>query len=186
MGHRQRTGRFNVLVWPHAAAVLRLAKILAHDQSAADDLAQETLLKAFRSLDSLRDESKVKPWLMSILRHAHTDRIRREGDHTVSLDCIEFDIAAQTEPNMPDPASYQDPGEIIERLGDQEIITALRDLPKEIRWTLLLVDVEGLGEAQAADALSIPVGTVKSRLSRGRRMLRERLVPSAPRLHLAV
>lgn len=178
--------RFNAVVWPHAAAVLRLARILVQEDSAAEDLAQETLLKAFRSLENLREDTKVKPWLMSILRHAHIDRARRDAHDSLSLDALELEVPAQASADESTFSIGVNPDVMIERLGDQEVIAALRGLPKDIRWTLLLVDVEGMLEHEAAEALSVPAGTIKSRLFRGRRILREVLVPAARRLHLAV
>jgi RNA polymerase sigma-70 factor (ECF subfamily) len=186
MRRGQQHKRFDAVVWPHAVAVLRLAKLLVHDDSVADDLAQETLLKAFRSLEGLRDDSKAKPWLMSILRHAHTDRLRHEQGQALSLDALEVDVATNTEPDPLHMTPGVDPDVLIERLGDQEVIAALRGLPRDIRWTLLLVDVEGMQEDEAAEVLIVPLGTIKSRLFRGRRMLREVLVPAARRLHLAI
>lgn len=186
MGLGERTNRFNTLVWPHAAAVLRVANLLVHDGPAADDLVQETLLKAFRSLDGLRDESKVRPWLMSILRHSHTDWMRCRCAHAMSLERIGFEVVAKSKSGILDPGSYPSPDALMDRFGDREIITALREAPKDIRWTLLLVDVEGLQEDEASEALSVPVGTIKSRLFRGRRMLRESLLPAARQFHLAV
>jgi RNA polymerase sigma-70 factor (ECF subfamily) len=73
------------------------------------------------------------------------------------------------------------PEEMLEAFSDREIIAALQRLPEEIRWTLLLVDVQGMDHANAAEVLDVPVGTVKSRAHRGRNMLREILRPMAAR-----
>ena len=78
-----------------------------------------------------------------------------------------------------------DPQAALEGFSDQEVIDALQALPAEIRWTLLLLDVEGLSIQEAAGVLEIPTGTIKSRAHRGRAMLREKLLPMAAKLKWA-
>jgi RNA polymerase sigma-70 factor (ECF subfamily) len=80
--------------------------------------------------------------------------------------------------------AWDDPHALLQRFSDRHMIQALQCLPEEIRWTLLLVDVEGIDHAEAAAILGVPVGTVKSRAHRGRRMLREALLPLAKELRL--
>ena len=170
--------RFQTYIWPHAAAVLRTARILTRNDTEADDLAQETMLKAFRHLDQLVDPTGAKQWLMTILRNTRMDRVRGELKHAkeVSLDAMLE--APPAEPAALDD-SWGDPRATLEAFSDQQIIDALKKLPEDIRWTLLLVDVEGLDQADAATVLGVPVGTVKSRSHRGRAMLREALAPLA-------
>ena len=180
------TQRFYDLVWPHLPAVLRLAGILTGDANDAEDLAQETMLKAFRALDQFQDGTDAKRWLTTILRNARIDRLRstaRQAEHEVSLDQMELDPAAAGEANDSSPAFEpgDDPQQILGAFSDQEMIDALQRLPEEIRWTLLLVDVEGLNQEDAAGLLDVPLGTIKSRAHRGRAMLRKTLTPMAPR-----
>jgi RNA polymerase sigma-70 factor (ECF subfamily) len=167
-----RTNRFYAELWPHRAAVLRTARFLTHNDADAEDLAQEAMLKAFDAIDSLTRNSNPKAWLLTILRHAYVDRLRK-GREEVSLQELDVDPAA--------PEGYVDtwgdPARTLAEFSDQQIIDALRTLPREICWTLLLVDVEGLDDREAAEAMKIPAGTVKSRLHRGRKMLREALAP---------
>ena len=173
--------RFDRLVWPHMATVLRTAQCLARSDAAAEDLAQDTMIKAFKSLDALRDDACVKAWLLTILRRAHIDLARSPELATQSLDGMNFDPAA---PDATDGAAgtagngaWDKPDELLETFSDQQMIVALKELPREIRWTLLLVDVEGLDHCEAAYVLEVPVGTVKSRLHRGRAMLHAALRP---------
>jgi RNA polymerase sigma-70 factor, ECF subfamily len=145
--------------------------VLARHHQEAEDLVQETLLKAFRSIDSFRRGTSPKAWLMTILRNAHVDRVRqRAGKNALSLDSLEVDLAAEDEEA---PSQDVELDALIERLGDEQLIAALRDLPPEISWTVLLVDVEGMTYPEAAEVLEVPVGTAKSRVFRGRAMLRE-------------
>lgn len=176
-----RAARFYELVWPHAATVLRVARMLTHSHADAEDLSQEAMLKAFRAIESLHDPKDARPWLLAILRHCHIDRTRRRKP-TVSCDALKIDFPAPAEPDL---VHGTDAEALLESFSNEEMVGALRRLPSDIRWTLLLVDVEGLSEADAARVLSVPTGTIKSRLHRGRRMLFELLRPLAARLRLA-
>jgi RNA polymerase sigma-70 factor, ECF subfamily len=178
----ERKAQFYRLVWPHAAAVLRVARVLTHRDADAEDLSQETMLKAFNALESLREGANVKPWLMSILRHCHIDRTRASKP-MLSYDDAELDVAAPPEPQ---PAPGHDIESLLESFSDGQVIAALRQLPEPIRWTLLLADVEGLDDGEVAALLNVPAGTIKSRLHRGRRMLYQSLLPLAKTLRLAV
>src|SRR4051812_25355090 len=171
-----RRRRFEDTVWPHLTAVVRVARLLVASPADAEDLAQETMLKALRSIDTLRDDADAKPWLLAILRNARIDRLRREGrsDGTLSLNQLEVEPADGREPADED---WQKPEEILNAFYDAQIIRAVQELPEEIRLTLLLVDVEQLDHREAAEILDVPVGTIKSRTHRGRAMLRERLAP---------
>jgi RNA polymerase sigma-70 factor (ECF subfamily) len=171
------TKRFYDLVWPHRADVLRLAQFLSHAHDEADDLAQETLLKAFAKIGSFKTDSDAKAWLLTILRNTWVDRVRAKKAHPEkSLDDLPVEQAAvQAEPFE----EWSQPEELLNGFSDQEIIDALRQLPEDIRWTLLLVDVQELGQQEAAGILEIPLGTVKSRVHRGHAMVRELLLPLA-------
>lgn len=183
LNDRQASHKFYQLVWPYRAAILRLAQILTGHVAEAEDLAQETLIKAFKAVSTLEEGANVKAWLMRILRNARIDRLR--ADHarnsggasgtTVSLNDLEVDPPD----NRPTNSTWQNPQDLLNAFSDQQMIQALQNLPEEIRWTLLLVDVEGLDHKDAAQLLDVPVGTIKSRTHRGRAMLRDALLPLA-------
>jgi RNA polymerase sigma-70 factor (ECF subfamily) len=178
----EATRRFYDLVWPMLRTVLRTAQILTGSTADADDLAQETLLKAFRSIGQFRDGTDVRAWLLTILRHARIDRLRAAGASAgvVSLDNLGVEPEACDEPEEPDwQALREDPQRALAEFSDHQVIQALQALPDEIRWSLLLVDVEGMGQGEAAEVLGVPLGTIKSRLHRGRAMLRQALLPLA-------
>ena len=180
MAARQsETKAFYRLIWPHRAVILRTAQFLTHNPMDAEDLAQETLIKAFRNLASLRNEATVKAWLLSILRNTHTDRLRVRHDE-VSLDACEFEPVSLGQ--MEEPVSQEelvrDPDVVLDSFSDEQMVRGLRRLPRDIRWTLILVDVEGLSLNEAGEILDVPTGTIKSRLNRGRAMLREKLTSS--------
>jgi RNA polymerase sigma-70 factor, ECF subfamily len=176
--------RFYRLVWPFRADVLRVAKILIGNDSEADDLAQETLLKAFAGIGSFKEGTDVRAWLLRILRNARIDRIRsaaREAG-TISLDAADMDAPGTEQPEPLD--GWEQPQELMNAFSDQQIIDALQKLPEDIRLTLLLVDVQQMDHSEAADILEVPVGTIKSRTHRGRAMLRKALLPKAKELRL--
>lgn len=179
MNHDDATRLFHTHIWPHRAMVLRTARFLARNMTEADDLAQETLVKAFKNIDRFDTQSNCRGWISTILRNTWIDHLRATGRQgaLVSLERQEVDVAdtrsAVAEIDTADPVA------LLEQFSDQAMINALRKLPEEIRWTLLLVDVEGLDHDQAAEILGIPEGTVKSRAHRGRRMLRDHLVSAA-------
>ncbi len=163
-------------VWPLRAIVLRTARYLARDSAEADDLAQETLLKAYRSIATFDVSSHAAAWLTAILRNTRIDhsRANRRESRDISLESHAID--AEDRSPMTAPVDYADAAAILDQLGDEQLIEAMRDLPDDIRWTLLLVNVEQLDHAQAATVMGVPVGTVKSRAHRGREMLRAKLL----------
>jgi RNA polymerase sigma-70 factor (ECF subfamily) len=170
--------RFYRLLWPLAPLVLRTARILTGRDADAEDLAQDTLMKAFRAIDSFQEGTDPKGWLMAILRNTRIDRIRSGASRSrdVSLEQLDFEPAEAT---PVEDVKWQRPQDVLEALGDRDIIDALQNLPEEMRWTLLLVDVEGMDQDSAAGVLDVPTGTIKSRLHRGRAMLRVALEPLA-------
>lgn len=180
---QRQAERFHAIAWPWLADVLRTATILTGKNDAdAHDLAQETMLRAFRGIDGfIGSTADAKRWLLTILRNCRTDRLRTiTGSRPpVSLDAIELDAADEANPSSADDGAWSEPRDLLNRFADAEIIKALNELPEEIRWTLLLADVEGLDGKEVAEILGVPVGTVKSRTSRGRAMLRAALLPLA-------
>lgn len=159
--------------------MLRVARFLCRDRWVADDLAQETLLKAFRALEQTNVQgTNLRWWLLAILRNTWRDRLRaRKAQPSVESLAEEPESEAAGGVEVGDFRT--DPQATIEAFSDQEIIDALNALPEEIRWTLLLVDVERLGVEEAAEILEVPGGTIKSRAHRGRGMLRRALLPLA-------
>ena len=183
----EATRKFHALVWPQLTVVLRIARMLTGDDVEAEDLAQETMLRAFKGIDSFADGTDVKAWLVTILRRTRVDRLRSPATarRMTSLDAAEIEPAEPAHPETTDQdVLWERPGEVLNAFSDQQVIDALQELPEEIRLTLLLIDVEGLDQKDAAEILQVPVGTIKSRLHRGRAMLRSTLLPLAKELRL--
>jgi RNA polymerase sigma-70 factor (ECF subfamily) len=168
--------QFYEVIWPYRSGVLRTAQILVGSVNEAEDLAQETMVKAFRAIDRFQPGTDVKAWLMTILRNTRIDRLRASTrGKTMSLDQLAMEPAQEMSQEHQADFHWETPQEILEGFADRQIIQALQCLPEEVRWTLLLVDVEGMDQQGAATALGVPIGTIKSRAHRGRRMLREAL-----------
>ena len=176
--------RFYRELWPHRAAVLRVARVLSHSDVDADDLAQEAMMRAYRGLGSLAPDTNAKAWLMTILRRVFAERGRSHDSREVSLSALKMDPADEHPGEGEDLAAWGNAEETLAEFGDAQIIATLKTLPDDIRWTLLLVDVQGLNDQEAGEVLGVPTGTVKSRLHRGRRILRERLLPLMRERHI--
>ncbi len=182
MDPQEATKRFYDLIWPQRAAVLRIAQILARNIHEADDLAQETMIKAFKAVDRFQPGTDAKKWLMTILRNARIDRLRilAATARDISLDQLPLEPAEASAPEGGEAVDVlENPQDVLNRFADQDIIDALQCLSEEVRWTLLLVDVEELTHDEVATILDVPVGTIKSRTHRGRAMLRRALLPMA-------
>ena len=139
LDNAEATRRFYDLLWPHRAAVLRTALILTANQAEADDLAQETLLKAFRGIDGFTPGTDAKAWLFTILRRARVDRIRSSAHHgpaTVSLDTLKVDPASH-EPDGGDELDVfhgwqGSADDLLASFSDQQVIRALQALPERL------------------------------------------------------
>jgi len=145
----------------HLDALRRYARILTRNGPEADDLVQGALLRALERQEGFRDGSDLRVWLMSILHNHHIDRLRSDGAATAR------DAAwADLEPGFAPPA-----GEHAARLD--RVRRAVLALPRDQREALHLLAVEGLSVAEAATILSVPAGTVMSRVGRARAALRD-------------
>lgn len=144
---------------PLIPALRRHARALVGDADAADDLVQDCLERALSRWWLRRTGDDPKPWLFTIMRNIHIDQIRQKRRRGVA---VEID-----ESNEPAATAEQDHG-----LGVGDALAALDLLPEEQKASILLVGVEDLSYEEAARVLDVPVGTLMSRLSRGRRRLR--------------
>ncbi len=182
-GRDQALHRFKDEAYPLLPALLRVARILTGDTHRAEDLVQETMLRAVRHIETYQPGTHMKAWLMTILRRAHIDLLRKDSRQpdADSLDALQHDpqATAPASPAHDTHPAWQRPDDLLERIDDPTLIQALRSLPDAMRWVLLLVDVEQLSVSDAAAALEVPPGTIKSRASRARALLRERLLPLA-------
>jgi len=155
----------------HLDVLYRVALRLTGNAADADDLVQETMLKAYRSWDQYEKGTNAKGWLLTILRNSFINEYRRRIRHpeTVDVDTIE-PFAVFGEVHEEDPQ-----GAFFDRIVDDEVLRAIDNLPEAFRETLVLSDVEGMSYQEISKILSVPVGTVKSRLFRARQILQGKL-----------
>jgi RNA polymerase sigma-70 factor (ECF subfamily) len=170
---------FEELLSEHLDALFGTALRLCNGRQAdAEDLLQEATLRAFDGFGSLRQETAGKAWLFTILVRTHLNRIRsgRRRPETLAsdLDEVAFEEALGAWQSAPTPEDLVLGAELRQRIGD-----ALEGLEADMRTVVHLVDVEGFPQREVARMLEIPEGTVASRLFRARRILRERLTPTA-------
>jgi len=171
---------FQAQAMPLLPALYRTALMLTHHQQNAEDLVQQTMLRAFRRIETFQPGTNMKAWLLTILRRLHIDQHRHNQSRiaTDSLDTIGIDPAAAPEAGN-DAWDGIDPEQLMQQIDDPTLAQALRSLSEPMRWVLLLVDVEQLSIHEAAAVLDVPEGTVKSRASRARAALRESIEPIA-------
>ena len=156
----------------HADALYHLARYLTRHPADAEDLVQETYARAWQSRDRYAPGTDLRAWLFRILRNAFLDHQRRERRNPAEG---EYDTVAETGLAGEDGALRGDAElERMRHLVGEEIEQALRSLPPDGR-TVVLLDLEGLAEAEIAMVMGCAVGTVKSRLFRARASLRQRL-----------
>jgi RNA polymerase sigma-70 factor (ECF subfamily) len=155
----------------HLDALYRVALRLTGNPSDADDLVQETMLKAYRSWEQYQTGTNAKGWLLTILRNSFINEYRRRTRHpeTVDVDTIE-PFAVFNDIQEEDPQ-----GAFFDKIVDDEVLRAIDSLPEAFRETVVLSDVEGMTYQEIGKILDIPVGTVKSRLFRARQMLQGKL-----------
>lgn len=152
---------------PLIPALRRYASAMLRDRDLADDLVQDCLERAISQWETLRQKENTRQWLFAIAHNLMVNRFRQQDRRGEHVDIA--DLAPATESALTVPA----PQEHRVQLG--ELMTALDALPEEQRSVVLLVSVEDLSYAEAAKALGIPIGTVMSRLARGRERLQRAL-----------
>jgi RNA polymerase sigma-70 factor (ECF subfamily) len=161
---------FNRLVLPEVDVMWRVAMSLTRNRADAEDLVQESLLRAYKAIDGF-DGRYPRAWLLTILRNTERNRHRRRRPELLS------------DPNMAEERGPRTDADMVERRAedrefDEAVTSALEELPENFRRVIELVDVDGLTYQEAADVLDVPLGTVMSRLHRARRRIRDLLVPA--------
>jgi len=158
--------------------VYRVARYLASSREDADELMQETYARAFRSWRSFTPGTNMRAWLMRILNNLNIDRGRRQ-QRAPQMQPLEANDYYLYDRLAEDGDGVSDEDKVVERLSQDDIVTALSAVPHDFRDVIVLVDLGDFSYADAAQILDIPVGTVMSRLHRGRRILKRELAESA-------
>lgn len=177
-----RREEFERVALPHLNALFNLAVKLTHNRRDAEDLVQETYLRAYRFFDSFESGTQIKAWLFRILRNTFINRYRaaKVRPEEVDFHKIEAVYEQMVEETFLAAREAPTPEQLVmDGVLDAEIQEALAGLPEEYRSVAILALVEGMSYREIAATLSIPLGTVMSRLHRARRMLQAALVDYA-------
>jgi RNA polymerase sigma-70 factor (ECF subfamily) len=158
--------RFEAEALPHMRSLYGTALRLSRNPHDAEDLVQETLLRAYRGFSGYTAGTNIRAWLHTILQRVRTDAFRKRGRSPQTTE-------------LPDEGPAVPPPQDALASGGEDLERALRALPEPFRTTVVLRDVEDFSYQEIARMLDVPIGTVMSRLHRGRAWLRERL--GAPR-----
>jgi RNA polymerase sigma-70 factor (ECF subfamily) len=159
--------RFEIEVMPHARSLYGTALRLTRSPQDAEDLVQETLLRAYRGFAGYRPNSNARAWLYTILHRVRTDTLRKRGR------------SPQTTELADDGPGVAPAHEAVLTAGNEEVHRALSEVPEVFRTALVLRDVEEFSYEEIARVLGVPVGTVMSRIHRGRASLRKALAGRA-------
>lgn len=166
---------FEAEALPHLDSLYRMALRLTGDPSRAEDLVQETMLKAYRAWAQFRPGTNARAWLLTILRNTFINEYRRQKREPVAVDLEAVEpYAINRDAEQADPE-----GAFFAQIVDERVLEAIDRLPPDFREVLALSDMENLSYAEIAETLDIPVGTVKSRLFRARRQLQGELYEHA-------
>jgi RNA polymerase sigma-70 factor, ECF subfamily len=161
--------------------VYRVARRMVGSREEAEDLVQQTYERAFRSWKQFTPGTNLRAWLLRILTNLNIDRGRRvqRTPQTTTLDSELGDYFLYNKLESTAPEQNPDEERVLERLSQDTIVDALADVPHDFRDVIVLVDIGEFSYADAAQILDIPIGTVMSRLHRGRRILKKNLADKA-------
>jgi len=160
----QQWAAFEAEAMPHATSIFRIALWLTRDQSEAEDLVQETLTEALGSFHRFVRGTNCRAWLVSIMYHRHGKRKQAT---------TRLHLVRDAEERIAETIAFETPTP--QHVTDEEVLGALERLPRVFQEVVILADVEEMSYKEIAAALNVPMGTVMSRISRGRRLLRGEL-----------
>ncbi|HBJ72971.1 MAG TPA: RNA polymerase subunit sigma [Actinobacteria bacterium] len=170
----EKTARFERDVMPFLDSLYGAALRMTRNPADAEDLVQEATLKAFAAFDSFTEGTNLRAWLFRILTNSYINQYRKKQRQPFQTSADEL-----TDGELNEVGEHlgmrSAEAEALDHLADAEIVDALAALPDDFRMAVYLADVEGFAYKEIAEIMETPVGTVMSRLSRGRKLLRELL-----------
>lgn len=165
---------FEEELFPHIDALKTFAFHLTYNEPDADDLVQETYMKAYRFIDKYEQGTNAKAWLFKILKNAYINEYRKKSKRPNQVDLE--DIVTFHDSDDSKGSGYLDlREELFENMMGDEVTTAINALPIDFRTVILLCDIEGFTYEEISKIIDVPIGTVRSRLFRARNMLKEKL-----------
>lgn len=166
---------------PHADALYNFAYHLTYNEADANDLVQETYMKAFRFIHSFDSGTNAKAWLFKILKNGFINEYRKKKKEPSKVDYEDI-IAYQDADEDNGGIAYDLREDIFDCMMGDEMTIALNNLPIDFKTVILLCDIEGFTYEEIAKIIDIPIGTVRSRLHRARNMLKESLKEYAEKM----
>jgi RNA polymerase sigma-70 factor (ECF subfamily) len=159
---------FEVEALPHLSALYRVAVWLVRDRAEAEDLVQDTFMQALQSFHRFEKGTNCRAWLIRILFHLNSNRRRAKA---------RLELVSDTDERIAETIAFDPPTQ--QGLTEEEVLRALRSLPPQFEEVVLLSDIEDMTYKEIAKTLGVPLGTVMSRLHRGRKMMRAELASYA-------
>ena len=171
---RRKQEAFNEEMLPHLDAMYNFALRLTYDATDAEDLVQESLVKAYRFFHSYEKGTNARAWLFRILRNSFINNYRKQSRQPQQIDYDEVSSFYETiRSEQSDTTDMED--KMYREMMDDEVSEALARLPEDFRTVVMLCDVENFTYEEIANMLDVPIGTIRSRLHRGRNLLRSQI-----------
>ena len=168
MGRESQWAAFEAEALPHLSALFRVAMWLVRDRAEAEDLVQETLMQALLSIHRYEKGTNCRAWLIRVMFHINSNRRRANA---------RFQLVSETDERIAETVAFDPPTP--QELTEEEVLQALRSLPPQFEEVVLLSDIEDMTYKEISEALDVPIGTVMSRLHRGRKLMRAALASYA-------
>jgi RNA polymerase sigma factor (sigma-70 family) len=166
---------FDAEFMPHIDSMYNFAFRLTNDEDDANDLVQDTYMKAFRFINSFERGTNAKAWLFRILKNSFINDYRKRSKEPSKVDYQEVETTYNSVEDAEMEATTDLRTETVQDMIGDEVATALNSLPVDFRTVIILCDIEGFTYEEMAKILDIPIGTVRSRLHRARNLLKEKL-----------
>ena len=177
-----RSEQFEKTILPHGASLYAPAMALTRSSAEAEDLVQETLVRAFDRFDTFRSDGSPRAWLHTIMRNLFYNAYRKKSREPRHISLDQFDASAGNaadalieSAHSPGPSLASPERLVLSQLEGDAILKAVHALPPDYREVVVMADLQDMAYQEIADRLAIPVGTVRSRLSRGRERVRRAL-----------
>lgn len=164
---------FEEELFPHIDALKTFAYHLSYDEDDANDLVQETYMKAHRFIDKYIPGTNAKAWLFKILKNAYINEYRKKSKQPNRVDFEDIVSYHDSDTKIPGYLDLRE--EIFDGMMGDEVTTAINSLPIDFRTVVLLCDIEGFTYEEISKIIDVPIGTVRSRLFRARNMLKDKL-----------
>jgi RNA polymerase sigma-70 factor (ECF subfamily) len=174
----QKQREFQSEALPHMDLLYNYALRMTYNSADAEDLVQETFLKAFRFWDSYEKGTNIRAWLFRIMKNAYINRYRKEKKEPETVEYEEVEnFYNSIRESVTESSDLQET--LYNNLLEDDVATAIAELPEDFRTVVILCDIEGLTYEEVAEFVDCPIGTVRSRLHRGRKLLRAKLLDYA-------